>query len=156
MFLVACDITVSVDVPVNRMVVIDSAFRTNYSYGGQSVICDDRVTQFEYEIQYRGEIERIDSYLIGSRSGYRHKIAIHTPKALDDERGFFSGYFSVRSGLAPLSAIEGEFRSQAISVNPREPEIIGYSVLELEINPRAGDRVTTLRSSSIPILDFCD
>lgn len=150
----ACDITVSIDGVIDRVIVTNSSFKTNHVYGTESVVCDDRSTRFEYDVSYRGEIKRIEIYLVGNSSGRKHDIRTLTPRASDNERGSISGSFTVRSEVAPLALGTDEVSTQAIIVNPR-PTIIGYTYLVMEIYPERGDRITVLKSGAIPVIDLC-
>lgn len=153
--IVACEVVISVDGVTNRVIVTSSSFNTNYEYAGQSVVCDDRSTRFEYEISYRGAAKRVEVDLVG-RSGRVHNIRSFSPSRSNNERGHISDSFTVRSEVAPLSLDTNELSPQAIVVNPRAPQIIGYTTLVVDLHSEVeGSKITTLKSGNIPVLDFC-
>lgn len=156
LILSACEVTVAIENNPNRLIVTEAVFYTNYRYEGQTVVCNDRTTNFGYEISYRGEIESIDASLTGNRSGRSHSIRTTTPNRSENEKGFLSRSFSVRREIAPTALISEELEVQAIVVRPRRPQIIGNTVLTLNVYSRKGGEALGFRSQPIPVLDHCE
>lgn len=149
--LTACEVSISV-----RPGVTVGAFQTDYAYNGRFVVCNDRTTTFTYVLNYPSPLRSFNVYLEGYSSGrIRH---VHSVSLSERERwaGRYERSFSVRSHIAPLGA-EGELdiqpaadRVQAIVVNPREPRVVGRTILVIET--QSGGR---LSSQPISVLDFC-
>jgi hypothetical protein len=143
-----------------------AGYRTNYLYNNSSVVCDDRTTEFEVALGYRGEIEFVSIGLVGNNSGERYSLGSFSPSTSENENGLVRRTFSVRRGVSPLgvssttmataefSAIEQGVSPQSIIVVPVDPQIIGYTILELRIETRDGDYNS--RSRNIPVFDYCD
>lgn len=158
LLLVGCEVSVSV-----RPAVTVGGFKTDYSHDGRSVVCDNRTTTFTYVLSYPSSLRSFDVFLEGGsseRERYIHSVRLD---ARERERGKYERSFSVREQIAPLSEstveMGGGVRTQeprsdahTIVVNPREPKIVGYTILRMDIRDLGGRE---LRSDPIPVLDWC-
>ncbi|MDZ7726528.1 MAG: hypothetical protein U5L75_03035 [Candidatus Campbellbacteria bacterium] len=159
----ACEVSVSVDGGFSGFVLREASYVTDYSYRGESIVCDDRTTRFEYDIAYFGSIDRVEVYLLGEDSGRRKSISSFSPSTRENEEGRISGSFSLRSEIAPLrgalsqevsgEASESRSNLQSIVVLPKDPEIIGYTRLYLELDTESGREI--LNSRAIEVFNFC-
>jgi len=163
----SCEITVTLP-DYDTFQLSYASFSTNYEYQGRSVVCDDTSTQFNYFVSYRGNIDHATVYLVGTHSGRRYVASSFPVQERENQSGSFSGSFSVKSGVAPLSAIMAEENGveinelsevrevspQAIIVIPRNPDIIGYTTLHIDLDTESGLR--PLSSDRIPVLNFCN
>lgn len=143
-----------------------AVYTTGYTYNGTSVVCDDRTTNIEVVLRYRGEIEFVSVILAGQDSGRTHSLSSFSPTASENANGEVRRTFSVRSGLSPLGAtlinsgeeVLGEvvqpISPQSIIVVPVNPTVIGYTKIEVRIETEYEDSV--LSSREIPVLNFCN
>jgi len=164
--LAGCDVYVYI--PDGGFVLQSASYRSEYTYGGASVVCDDRSTQFEYELLYRGEIDYVSVLLRGDSSGRERQVASFSPRSSENEAGEILRTFRISGGLAPLATLwltppavtvedalqdDAPLVAQAIEVVPRNPETIGYTVIEIRIETENGTR--SLSSAPIRVLDYC-
>jgi hypothetical protein len=141
-------------------------YQSEYTYNGTSVICDDRTTELEIVLRYRGDIEHVEIGLVGEDFGGRESLLSFSPRTSENENGEIRRTFNVRSRLSPLgvSAVSSEegvfgqtgemFAPRSIIVVPVYPTVIGYTSIEARVESAVQD--ITLTSQEIPVLDFCN
>ena len=166
--LASCEVHVYSDIDPFRLESFQ--YKSEYTYNGTSVVCDDRTTELEILLRYRGEAERVSVSLVGERTGQRESLSSFSPRTNENESGKIRRTFNVRSRLSPLGDVvisggEEVFNQNdelispgSIIVVPVNPTIIGYTKIEVRVESEYEDIVLSIVRSSggIPVLNFCN
>lgn len=159
-----CDIYVYSEIDAFR--VESARYQSEYTYNGTSVMCDDRTTEIEVVLRYRGEIDHVSISLVGVRFGERESLSSFSPSSNENEEGLIRRTVNVRSRLSPLGIVHAsgdeevlvEARDsvspQSIIVVPVNPTIVGHTMVEVRVESAHEDIVYT--SQGIPVLNFCN
>lgn len=140
--LTACEIIISdghVRYQPTVLKVYKAAYSSNYrDSNNNSYICDNRETRLSYRFSYSGKLDSWRSYLLGANSQKIRGERVYNPRSkgvISRGSDSYEVTYVIPPRVTPLATGSSKLTSQSIVVipNPRNPKIIGYTYLILDI-----------------------